>query len=97
MILIKFNAMKKEFEPTNTTSQKFKKKKKKKKSQQTCGVEETTLNISELREYLPDISKELESTSQKTQKKAQSQSSRNSNLVLNIKSVKSKSARRNIA
>jgi len=81
----------KKFEPT---TQKSKKKKKKSRQMDIC-EEETTLNISELKEYLPDINKAFESTNQKTQKK--SQPSQNSNLGLNVKSVKSKSARKNIA
>jgi hypothetical protein len=61
--------------------------------------EETTLNISDLKEYLPDINNEVESTNQKGQiKKSQKKSlSQNFNLVLNLKSVKSKSARKIVA
>ena len=73
----------------------MKKKKKKKSRQMDICEEETILNISELKEYLPDINKEFESTNQKSRKKPQS--SQNSNLGLYVKSVKSKSARKNIA
>lgn len=58
--------------------------------------EETTLNISDLKEYLPDINK-VESTNQKGQDKKTKKKSQNSNLVLNLKSVKSKSARKIVA
>jgi hypothetical protein len=54
--------------------------------------EETTLNISELKEFLPGIDKKFESGNQKTQKKPQI-----SNIGINMKSVKTKSARKNIA
>lgn len=58
--------------------------------------EETTLNISDLKEYLPDINK-VESTNQKGQDKKTKKKSQSSNLVLNLKSVKSKSARKIVA
>lgn len=88
-----------EFEPTKTSTQRSKKNKKKKKKSRQMDVceEETTLNISDLKEYLPDINKAVESTNQKGQDKKTKKKSQNLNLVLNLKSVKSKSARKIIA
>jgi|tagenome__1003787_1003787.scaffolds.fasta_scaffold17811297_1 hypothetical protein len=54
--------------------------------------DEISLNISELKGYLPNIDKEFESANQETQRKSQI-----SNIGINIKSVKTKSARKNIA
>ncbi|RGB40884.1 ribosome biogenesis protein SLX9-domain-containing protein [Rhizophagus diaphanus] len=89
----------KKFEPTKTSTQRSKKNKKKKKKSRQMDVceEETTLNISDLKEYLPDINKEVESTKQKGRDKKTKKKSQNSNLVLNLKSVKSKSARKVVA
>ncbi|CAI2164834.1 18956_t:CDS:2 [Funneliformis geosporum] len=77
------------FDPTKKSTRKSKKKKKSR--QMDICEEQTTLNISELKEFLPDINKEFGSINQNTLKKS------NSHIGLNMKPVKSKSTRKNIA